>query len=380
MAFLRKLIRGISFNKKITPLKEFEFVLPRPSGHPIESGMVDSKTINWVVPPFGAGAGGHTTIFRFIYFLEQRGFTCRVIVNGGHVLGSAKHFQQLIQKSYFPIAAEVYSDAADAPPAYVTVATGWHTAYRVRDIRSTVHRCYFVQDFEPWFYAVGAEYILAEQTYRLGFKTLTAGTWLANKLAAEYGVDAQAVGFSFDRTTYFPRPRGSPRTKQIFFYARPNTERRGFELGILTLSEVSRRMPDIKIVLAGGELSKFDIPFAHTSEGTVNVNRLAELYCQSDAALVLSLTNLSLLPLELMACGALVVSNSGPWVEWMLNASNSFLAAPTVMDLADALCRALNDESAGDRIRRNGLELASRTSWEREADVMAGFFRSLAAA
>ena len=71
------------------------------------------------------------------------------------------------------------------------------------------------------------------------------------------------------------------------------------------------------------------------------------------------------------------MSNSGPWVGWLLNEANAFLADPTVPALADALHRALTDEHAYERVRAAGLELANSTSWDAEADRMAAIFASM---
>ncbi len=375
--FVQKGLASLRNRTRSRPLDDYAFVSSAPLGRPITSGSVARNTINWVVPAFAAGAGGHTTIFRFIHLLEQRGFECRVIVLGGLTWGTTEYFKTLIRQSFFPVRAAVHFDGGDVPAAHVTVATGWETAYWVRRFQSTVHRCYFVQDFEPWFYVVGTRSCLAEATYRFGFRGITAGTWLAEKLSQEYGMGTDAVSFSCDRTVYYPRPRERSARKKVFFYARPSTERRAFEIGMLTLNELCRRMPEVTVVFAGGDLSNVEVPFDHVSEGVVTVDRLAQLFNQCDAALVLSLTNLSLLPLEIMACGTPVVSNSGPWVSWLLNDSNAFLAAATVPDLTDALQLALSNEPAREKIRTAGLELVNSTSWDREADRMSDIFKSM---
>ena len=36
---------------------------------------------------------------------------------------------------------------------------------------------YFVQDFEPLFYPMGSDYLLAENTYRKGLYHITTGAW-----------------------------------------------------------------------------------------------------------------------------------------------------------------------------------------------------------
>lgn len=111
----------------------------------------------------------------------------------------------------------------------------------------------------------------------------------------------------------------------------------------------------------------------------LSLEELPDLYSQCDAALVLSLSNVSLLPLELMACGCLVVSNRGPNVEWLLNDEVALLAEPRIETLVEALERAVYDVPLHDRLVGNALAKVAGTSWEREAAKMAEIFRSLAA-
>jgi glycosyltransferase involved in cell wall biosynthesis len=237
-------------------------------------------------------------------------------------------------------------------------------------------RCYFVQDFEPYFFAPGSQYAFAEQTYRWGFHGITAGRWLAHKLQVEYGMPADWIGFSYDRDLY--RPLGKARSGQdVFFYARRNTHRRGFELGLLVLADVARRLPKTRFLLAGDDQLNAHIPFRHKCFGSLPLSRLAQLYSRCDAALVLSFTNLSLLPLELMACGCPVVSNTGPNVEWLLNAENCVLAEPSVESLSDALVGLLTDAGRRHELSQKGLRFARHTDWAEEAGKVAAILERL---
>ncbi|MDK6419994.1 glycosyltransferase family 1 protein, partial [Actinotignum timonense] len=74
-------------------------------------------------------------------------------------------------------------------------STGWETAYPSYLDRSNARRYYFVQDFEPSFYSVGSESVLAENTYRFGFEAFTAGRWLAKKLSTDYGMKTHPFDF-----------------------------------------------------------------------------------------------------------------------------------------------------------------------------------------
>lgn len=357
----------------------YDFVNPHSFGSSIEAGDVPSTTINWVVPPFGFGSGGHLNIFRFVQHLENEGFDCRIVVVGEPQPLSAEQARKQINSWFFKIKGKVYLGIDSAPPAYITIATSWITAYYVRSFQPTIHRCYFVQDFEPYFYAAGAEYAWAEETYRFGFFGITAGTWLKDKLASEFNMKTEAFGFSFDRHLYSPRPRPcrDSQEKRIFFYARPPTQRRAFEMGMLVLDEVCRRLPTAKIVFAGWDVSNYHVPFNHINAGTLSPDDLPDIYSQCDAALVLSFTNVSLLPLELMACGTPVISNKAPCTEWLLSDNNSRLAAPTVQALADALCAVLEDPTETERLRRAGFATAAASDWQFEAMKVANILRTL---
>lgn len=356
----------------------YDFVaLPSARHNPSVSVAADD-VINWFIPPFGKGSGGHLNIFRFIHNLESLGFTCRIVIVGEPKPESAAIAKRNIDQWFFPLKADVYVGNDNVPPACFSIATEWRTAYWVRHFEPTLHRCYFVQDFEPWFYPMGSEAIFAEETYRFGFTGITAGGWLKAKLNEEYGMKTHAVGFSYDKHLYSMTKRSiPPKKKRVFFYARPPTPRRAFELGLLVLREVCMKQKNVEVVFAGWDVSNYVIPFPHVNAGLLNLDDLPALYNGCDAALVLSLSNLSLLPLELMACGTPVISNRAPWTEWLLHDGNARLAQPTVTELADAVCAVISDEAEADRIRKGGFETASQTDWQTEAENMANILRSI---
>jgi glycosyltransferase involved in cell wall biosynthesis len=360
----------------------YRFIGREEFGDPITSASApDSNTLNWFVPPIGRGSGGHHNIFRFIRNLEELGYVNRIIVCDQANPYTTAELKRNINEWFFPLRAEVFVQTGSdpLPAAHISIATGWQTAYPVRNFRSTARKAYFVQDFEPYFYSLGSEYAFAENTYNFGFAGITAGNWLEEKLGREYGMKCRAFGFSYDREIHKPQPREEGGSQNIFVYARPVTARRGFELTVLALGEVVSKMPDTTVIFAGWDVSNYRIRFRHANMGTVDPGALPDLYGQCDAALVVSMTNLSLLPLELMACGCPVVSNNGPHVEWLLNDQNSELADPTVEALAGGLRRVLFDKERRRTLIRNGFETSAATDWKKEAAKVATFLNELAA-
>jgi glycosyltransferase involved in cell wall biosynthesis len=105
---------------------------------------------------------------------------------------------------------------------------------------------------------------------------------------------------------------------------------------------------------------------------------LGALYRSCDVALVLSHTNVSLLPLELMACGCAVVSNSGPNVEWLLTEETAQLADASPGALADAVLALLRDDELRARRAAAGLAFAEQTDWGAEIKrIESAFYRGL---
>jgi len=278
-----------------------------------------------------------------------------------------------IRRHFFPLRSQVLLGLDELPACEFAVATGWDTAYAVRAFSGAQHKLYFVQDYEPHFYPVGSESVLAENTYRFGFFGITAGHWLANKLAREYGMSTHPVGFGVELDRYRRLPRREPEIRRVFFYARPPTPRRAFEIGLLVLNAVWERLPDVQFVLAGWDTAGYHIPFPHLACGTVALDDLPDLYSQCDAALVLSLTNASLLPLELMASGCAVVSNRGANVEWLLNDDVVVLAESSPERLADAVCTLLQDNERRHALSQRAEVFARSQTWEAVArDFEAG--------
>lgn len=334
-------------------------------------------TMNWIIPPFSIGSGGHLNIFRMISMLEERGFKVRIYIVGEHTFSSTEKIRKLIDEHFVPIKGKVFIGTDEMLPAEFVVATSWDTAYWAYSFQSCAHKIYFVQDFEPFFYPHGSEYAFAEETYKFGFKGITAGQWLADTLNHKYGMITFPFGFSYDKHIYYPRQRNNG-PRRVFFYARHVTPRRGFELGILALNLLHKTIPEVEFVLAGWDASEFHIPFPHLNAGVVPIRDLPLLYSQCDLALVLSFTNLSLLPLEIMACGCPVVSNRGPNTEWLLtDGENALLCDPTPQDIAAKLERLLMDEQLRNQLIQRGLDFAQKTDWQKEGDRVSNILHQI---
>ncbi len=360
--------------KKADPLTLFEFIVNREE-IPFDNKAFDKhkddevKILNWIIPEMGEGSGGHTTIFRFISHLEKMGFHSRVYLFRSPHFFDNKTLRRFVKQA-FPILdenVELFYDVKYAEFAHATFATSWDTAYFVRRFENTISKFYFVQDFEPHFYAHGSEFEFAENTYHFGLRGITAGDWLRDKLNQEYGMKTDSFHFSYQRDVYYPTKREDDK-KRVFFYARPVTPRRDFELGLVALNELCKKMPEIEVVFAGWDLKDYIIPFKHQSLGVVTMQTLAKCYNMCDLCLVISNTNLSLVPLEVMACGSVAVCSKGENSSWMVNEENAILVDYDPVQIAETMEYYLKHEDELEIKRKKGLEYVKGTSWEKEAE------------
>ena len=324
--------------------------------------------VNWVIPPLGPGSGGHLDIFRAISFLTEMGLTNRIYTCGGNENIPQQALRQTV-KEYYGITLdkknEIHANFRDMRHADAVVATSWFTAYVVDKFDNALTKFYFVQDFEPYFYPVGAEYCFAENTYKMGLRGITAGDWLAQKLHDEYGMETQAFHFSYERELYRPKEK-TDKVNRVLYYARPYTERRAFELGILALEELAKSVPNLEVVFAGQKLVGYEFGFQYKDMGILALDQLCDVYSQCDMCLVLSMTNLSLLPMEIMASGSVVVSNKGPNNEWLLNDNNAIMVEAEPKSIATQMAYYFEHPAELQQKREQGIACVNQYTWEDE--------------
>ena len=325
--------------------------------------------VNWVIPEPAKGSGGHTTIFRFVSALQRKGIRNRIYILEPKLIRSDQEAADFLHANFELLDKEVEICCGCGRMAFchAIVATSWATAYFVRRFMNTVSKFYFVQDYEPSFFPVGSEYKFAENTYRFGFRGITAGDWLKEKLEREFGMACDSFHFSYDKEIYRVKNKRDAK-KRVFFYARPFTPRRAWELGLLALIRLAEKVPDLEVIFAGGDVSKYDIPFHHRNVGIAKPEELAEYYSQSDISLVMSITNLSLLPLEVMASGGVVATQDGENNTWVINEENAIIIDCDPVYIADTLAEYLTNPEKLQEIRESGIRFAQQTDWKKETD------------
>lgn len=278
-----------------------------PAVNPLRALTPGKLRISWVIPGLIIGGGGHRNILRAAYFLEQFGHQVSL-----YFIGTEKDpevIKRQIQQHFYPINCAVHLFEGKIYPCDVVFATHWSTVSAAITARGMAKEImYFVQDFEPAFSPMGSEYVLAENTYRLGLYHITSGPWCEVILRRDFNAAADHFQFPVDRSIYYPRVRAKA-NRNLVFFAKPEMPRRCFELGVMALREFHQLRPDVEIVMFGSKhASKQSYDFPVTiREVLPTLDDLAQMYSDGDVGLVFSTTNPSLIPYEMMACGLPVI-------------------------------------------------------------------------
>ena len=325
--------------------------------------------VNWVTTPPSPGSGGHSTLFRVIRYLQAHGCDNRVYFYD--VYGGDHRYHADVVRDVYGFAGPVLPLDGAMADAHAVVATAWPTAYPVFNARCSGKRYYFVQDHEPSFHPVGALSVLAEDTYRMGFHAITAGAWLSGMLRADFGMQADPFEFGCDLSSYTLAADRGPR-RGVAFYARPGAPRRAFELGLMALEVFARRNPEVELHLYGDAMGA--LPFRFVDHGHVTPAQLNDIYNDCFAGLSLSLTNVSLVPHEMLAAGCIPVVNDAEHNRIVLDNPFVHYARLTPHALASALESVLTTPDFP-ALSRDAAASVRSASWDDAGAAVERIFR-----
>lgn len=337
-----------------------------------------NRVVNWIIPEIGVGGGGLFNIFRFANFLAQKGFQCNLIPDKPVKCQRMPEKKIFINEHYFPMMPDVhvYDGTIKVPSACLTFATSWVTAYTLLNIEQSLSgtKAYFIQDLEPFFYPISSNYVFAQNTYKLGFHAFCSSSWIFQYVCE---MDPQTKGtwlpLGANLDTYTLKPfnfKKNTKKHRLLAYIRPFTERRGFELLVGAIESLKITYKDqLEVFVAGtyeDDPALKAIPCSFVNLGILKEPDLAKIYREIDLAVVLSLTNYSLLPNEIIAAGTPVVdvNFAGNKTSYAGN-PGIILAEPTIAGLANCIQAYLDSSlEEKEKIYRSIKKYRFTLSWQ----------------
>ena len=274
-------------------------------------GYTEKKTNNgkkgniaWFVPALLKGSGGHRTIFQNVSALINEGYKCDVYI-GDSNRHTPEELFNMINEYYGEFKGDVFADWNEPLKDYdVCVATAYNSAPIVNRIECP-KKVYFIQDYEPYFFPIGTEYIVAENTYKYGFYGITIGKWLSHKMRDEFNLKTNFFHFCADLNTY-KKIDNIKKENAICFIFQPDKPRRCDLIALKALQLVKEEIKDLKIYTYGSE--KRNINNLEVEQlGIIPIEKCNELYNKCRVGLCMSASNPSRIPFEMMAAGLPVV-------------------------------------------------------------------------
>lgn len=331
----------------------------------------------WLIPEFQPGAGGHAAIFQLAAELSGMGFENRFWIMPGLWFSRPEDARRMIQERFTVQDCSVkFLDPSklDEVEADVAIATEFRTAFYAVALKKVWQRLYLIQDYEPWFFARGSGHLLAEESYRLPLRPIVSSCWLAHHLRTFYGSEVPFFSYGVNHRVYFEGEVPPTSSLAVALYVREGTERRCVELGVLAMEEVARRLPGLH-VHCFGQSNRIQAGFRSVEHGVLSPAKLGDLYRSVRVGVVLSATNHSLIPAEMMACGLPVVDLDTEATRMDFPDGVLARARAHPRALADTICLLLTDRMHWTRQRAAGLSFARELHWGRAASEIANLVR-----
>lgn len=341
----------------------------------------DIKTATWFVPYFDhLSFGGIYTIFRFIHYTDLQGVHNRIVIYDNPYVDTDKLEAEILsefpQMHHFELIILDTSQEMDGiPPSDIAFCTFWVSAYFLLRFNKTKRKYYFIQDYEPLFYAAGATYALAESTYRFGFHGIVNTPGLLAAINKRHGLEGISFTPAVDRTIYYPPSKKHNKRVQIFFYARPNNPRNAFNLGVQIIKQLTQKYGDkIEIVTAGANWKErqYGLQGLINNKGLIkSIPEVAALYRTCDIGFVYMLTkHPSYQPFEFMASGVATVTNNNEDNLWFLkHEQNCLLAEPSPKAMVEQISRLIDDTMLRTKIVENGLKTVEN-EWDWQTKII----------
>jgi len=310
---------------------------------PKRQALIESGQRQWegrrilFLLPVREGGGGANVILQEAAAIQRMGVQTDIVnLNECRVIFERGHPDLPLHVIWVDQPREVASllPDYDAVIATYNVSVAWMESLNTEAAATTV-RGYYIQDFEPFFYADhSSDYERALRSYTLfpDLVRVTKTAWNRAAVKAHTGADSVVVGPSLAVDLFRPRPAHSPqwpdRPLRIAAMIRPSSPRREPRLTMELLAEASRAH-GVEVVIFGCENDDpgfLALPrdFNWRNVGVVRPTQLASLFGDVDVFVDFSsFQAMGLTAMEAMACGlAVIVPGKGGAVSFARHERN----------------------------------------------------------
>lgn len=307
-----KILKKLNYERKQKAYKMYiNSILDVVNFSPIKNKIPNSiKKITFVIPGMPAYSGGHTSILRLGTELNNSGFEVIYVSFTNDSIEEMKHNATINLHNY---KGEFIDEDLEKINTDVVIATSWDSVYFARKIEG--YKMYFIQDYEPYFHLYGECFLMAQKTYELGYHMISLGEWNKSIIEKECEVNSKidTITFPYEGKEYYDKGRNfesyaMKKEFNICVYVKDTGKRAPYITQYL-LKKLKSDMNSEGIELNikyFGETKDFKCDCGENL-GKLSKEQLFELYSNSDFGMVASLTNISLVPYEMLATGLPII-------------------------------------------------------------------------
>lgn len=351
--------------------KELETILANEDFIPVNNNF--PKKINRVIfylRRMLPHSGGYTSILRLGTELEKNGFNVYyAILSSKQNQEDAMKCAAINLKNYQ--GKIIKADSISSNENDIIIATYWKTVFQIKSLKG--YKTYFVQDFEPYFTVFGEEYLLTLKTYELGFHMISLGGWNKSMIEKNAYINGKLdiIDFPFEPSEYVLKKRDYQQYKN----------KKNFTIAAFIKTD-QKRIPNViqsmlvnleKEFLKNGYALKvkyFGVDKKMKLKngenlGMLNKEELANLYEEADFGICGSMTNVSLVPYEMLAKGLPLIEFEEGTYQFFFPDKTAIITNFSYVNLYSKLIHAINNPDILELYQKNALEFLKNLSWEK---------------
>lgn len=330
--------------------------------------------------------GGQTSILRLGTELAKLGYQV------GYAVYKPQSKQEMqicaesnlaeFQGMLFPAKQLEQMIAGEKKSADIVVASSWDTVSFAKKLPG--YKMYFVQDYEPYFYSFGERFFLAKKTYEQGLHMVSLGDWNERMIRKECNPVSQVdvIDFPYEAKEYETKTRDFSQYEgrkeyTIAVYLKYYGKRLPCIIPyLLTHAAEILDKDGIKLnVEYFGEAKNFQTP-GGKNLGMLNKQELKELYYRADFGMVASMSNISLVPYEMLSAGLPVIEFAdGTFADFFPEGSATLIGF-SPEELAEKIKAAVEKPEKLQKQLETAHSYMQNLSWARSAKQFADFMES----
>lgn len=381
----RILLSGIHTGEAFIDRFQVERVLKNYDMEPVENKPpVKVKRITFIITRMVRFHGGQTSILRLGTQLFMQGYD---VVYAVYKPQSKEEMEVCARSNLKSYKGQLLPAAGlKKLKTDVVVATSYDTVSFAKKIKG--YKMYFVQDYEPYFYPFGELFLMAKKTYEQGLHMVSLGNWNKEMVLRECSPISpiDVIDFPYEEAEYPRLERnyssyGKKKEFTIAVYLKFYGKRLPTIIPyLLTHVQEMFKKDGIEIkVKFFGEAKNFRAKGGENL-GMLSKKELLELYEKSDFGMVASLSNISLVPYEMISTGLPVIEFKDGTFPFFFPKDSAILTEISYVDLYNKLKQVMDRPELLSIYHENAMGYMKELSWKHSAEQFGGILDGIKAA